>query len=80
MLYDALGLERARIRLVGVRVEGLAPTASTPRQLSLDATGDDWRAAEQAVDRAAAKFGPGAVRPAALVDDPGPPSADSTRR
>jgi DNA polymerase-4 len=66
-LYDALGLERARIRLVGVRVEGLTDAAATPRQLALGGAGEEWRAAEIAVDRAAARFGAGAVRPATLV-------------
>ena len=67
-LYEALGLQRARIRLVGVRVEGLTDTADTPRQLAMSGGGEEWRAAEQAADRAAARFGAGAVRPAALVD------------
>src|SRR4051794_10596393 len=67
-LYEALGLQRARIRLVGVRVEGLTPVASTPRQLALGGGAEDWRAAEQAADRAAARFGAGAVQPATLVD------------
>ena len=31
-LYDALGLQRARLRLVGVRVEGLAPRESVHHQ------------------------------------------------
>src|SRR3954447_18520857 len=66
-LYEALGLQRARIRLVGVRVEGLVPSDSTPRQLALGG-GEEGRAAEQAADRAAARFGAGAVRPATLVD------------
>ena len=76
-LYDALGLERARLRLVGVRVEGLAAAEATPRQLALGGAGEEWRAAERAADRAAARFGPGAVRPATLVrrepadDEPG---------
>jgi len=74
MLYDALHLDRARIRLVGVRVEGLAAADRTPRQLALGGAGEEWRAAELAVDRAAARFGAGAVRPATLVtraeDDP----------
>ena len=34
-LFDALGLQRARIRLVGVRVEGLVPAATVHRQLVL---------------------------------------------
>src|SRR3954449_1555514 len=66
-LYEALGLERARIRLVGVRVEGLAAADVTPRQLALGGAGEEWREAERAADRAAARFGPGAVRPATLV-------------
>jgi DNA polymerase IV len=67
-LYDALPLDRARIRLVGVRVEGLSESARTPRQLALSGGAEQWRAAEQAADRAAARFGSGTVRPATLVD------------
>jgi DNA polymerase IV len=71
-LYEALGLERARLRLVGVRVEGIADAASAPRQLLLGERDSGWREAEQAVDRASRRFGAGAVRPAALVDPTGP--------
>jgi DNA polymerase-4 len=67
-LYDALGLQRARIRLVGVRVEGLIETDRATRQLALDSRDTGWREAELAVDRAARRFGAGAVRPAALVE------------
>jgi DNA polymerase-4 len=76
-LYDALGLERARLRLVGVRVEQLSPAGSAPHQLLLGEREHGWREAEQAVDRAALRFGPGSVRPAALVpvpEEPDPPS------
>jgi DNA polymerase-4 len=66
-LYDALGLQRARIRLVGVRVEGLAARDATPRQLDFDGRDEEWRAAESAADRAVARFGRGAVQPATLV-------------
>jgi len=67
-LYDALGLQRARIRLVGVRVEGLSDADRTPQQLTIGGAGEQWRSAELAVDRAAARFGAGAVQPATLVD------------
>lgn len=67
-LYDALGLERARLRLIGVRVEQLAPVSLQSRQLLLGEPEKGWREAEQAVDRAALRFGAGAVRPAVLVD------------
>src|SRR3954447_12181583 len=67
-LYDALGLERARLRLVGVRVEGISPAATQTHQLLLDERPAGGGEAERAVDRAAERFGRGAVRPAALVD------------
>ena len=76
-LFDALGLQRARLRLVGVRVEGLAPAAQHQRQLLLDEKPFGWRDAEQAVDRASARFGAGSVQPASLVrreDGSGPPA------
>ncbi len=75
-LFDALGLERARLRLVGVRVEGVRTPPSAPRQLLLGEKDSGWREAEQAVDQAARRFGAGAVRPAALVrrDADGRPS------
>jgi len=69
-LYEALGLDRARLRLVGVRVEHLADVARSHRQLALDERPLGWREAEQAVDRASARFGAGVVRPASLVPDP----------
>jgi DNA polymerase-4 len=66
-LFTALGLQRARIRLVGVRVEGLQPRASTYRQLMLGARDQGWADADQAVDRAVSRFGSAAVQPASLL-------------
>jgi DNA polymerase-4 len=66
-LFDALGLERARIRLVGVRAERLVEAGSAPRQLELGAREHGRREAELAADRAARRFGAGAVRPATLL-------------
>ena len=78
-LFEALGLQRARLRLVGVRVEGLLEADDAPRQLLLDAREHGWRDAERAADRAAERFGRDAVRPARLVsldpDDPAPRGA-----
>jgi DNA polymerase IV len=67
-LYDALGLDRARIRLVGVRVEGLVDAQRQPRQLQLGERDHGRRDAERAADRAVRRFGRGVVRPASLVD------------
>ncbi|GAB3193506.1 DNA polymerase IV [Geodermatophilus arenarius] len=66
-LFDALGLDRARIRLVGVRAERLVPAGQAPRQLELGAREHGRRDAELAADRAARRFGAGAVRPATLL-------------
>jgi DNA polymerase-4 len=66
-LFRGLGLQRARIRLVGVRVEGLTPRAATYRQLVLGAKDQGWPEADQAVDRAVARFGTAAVQPASLL-------------
>ena len=67
-LYDAIGLERARLRLVGVRVEQIGAVSDHVHQLLLGERDSGWREADQAVDKAARRFGAGAVRPAALVE------------
>jgi DNA polymerase-4 len=66
-LYDALGLQRARVRLVGVRVEGLVPRETVQRQLVLGERERGWSDADRAVDRATLRFGSAAVRPASLL-------------
>jgi DNA polymerase-4 len=55
-----------------VRVEGLAEAQTAPRQMLLGDRVHGRREAEQAADRAAARFGSGAVRPASLVSDDRP--------
>ncbi|RKS74522.1 DNA polymerase-4 [Actinomadura pelletieri DSM 43383] len=66
-LYEGAGLERVRLRLVGIRVENLGPAGAAPRQLAFDEPERGWREAERAMDQVAHRFGGGAVRPAALV-------------
>jgi DNA polymerase-4 len=66
-LYDALGLQRARIRLVGVRVEGLVQRGTVHHQLVLGERERGWSEADRAVDRATLRFGKTAVRPASLL-------------
>ena len=68
-LYAAAGLDRARLRLVGVRVTGLVPASAAVTQLALGEPPASWREAERAVDKIARRFGADAVRPAALVPD-----------
>jgi len=69
-LFRALGLQRARLRLVGVRVTGLVDAVEAPRQLQLGVTGPGWRDAEEAVDRISERFGSGMVKPARLIEPP----------
>ena len=69
-LYDALGLQRVRIRLVGVRMEGLLDAELAPQQLLLGEDDHGRREAEVAVDSLRARFGDEAVRPARLVEPP----------
>src|SRR5680860_380291 len=66
-LYEALNLQRARVRLVGVRMEGLVDSDTQHRQLLLDERPQGWREAEQAADRASRRFGSESVRPASLL-------------
>ncbi|MCZ7436336.1 DNA polymerase IV [Micromonospora sp. WMMC241] len=55
------------VRLVGVRMEGLAPAEETPRQLTLGEPERGWREAEAAADAAAARFGRSVIGPASLL-------------
>jgi DNA polymerase-4 len=71
-LFESSGLDRGtRLRLVGVRVSGLVPAAGANAQLTFDDRPVGWREAERAMDQIARRFGDSAVRPAALVEDPG---------
>jgi DNA polymerase-4 len=65
-LYEALGIDRARLRLVGVSLENL--TDGAPVQLMLGEREKGWREAEGAIDKARERFGAGSVRPARLID------------
>ncbi|HKJ12112.1 MAG TPA: DNA polymerase IV [Ornithinimicrobium sp.] len=80
--YEALGLQRVRVRLLGVRVEGLSPRELTPVQARLDEPLRGWREAEHAVDRVASRFGTRTVQPASLllVERRGDPPADLRSR
>jgi DNA polymerase-4 len=66
-LFDALAGRRMRIRLVGVRVEGLLPLEHAHRQMVIGEREHGWPDADRAVDRVHSRFGRGLVRPAALL-------------
>ncbi|MSO26834.1 MAG: DNA polymerase IV [Candidatus Nanopelagicales bacterium] len=67
-LYDSLGLERVRVRLVGVRAEGLRAADGAAQQLVLGAPDHGRREAEVAVDALRVRFGADAVLPGRLVE------------
>ncbi|WGW13299.1 DNA polymerase IV [Saxibacter everestensis] len=68
-LFDALRetSKRPLVRLLGVRVEQLSPSASAHRQLTIGEREFGRREAEQASDAARRKFGTDAIRPASLL-------------
>ncbi|MGG5172979.1 DNA polymerase IV [Pseudarthrobacter sp. J1738] len=66
-LLDALTPLPQSVRLIGVRVESLESAGNGALQLSLDRRENNWRAAEAALDQAAARFGSAAVTPAKLM-------------
>jgi DNA polymerase-4 len=66
-LFEAIHLQRARIRLVGVRATGLVPTSESSVQLEFSNRDSGWREAEEAMDQVSLKFGNSAVKPARLI-------------
>lgn len=67
-LLESVGDRAMTVRLVGVRAEQLEDSARTSLQLSIDRRDDNWRAAEQALDEVARKFGSRSVLPARLME------------
>ncbi|MFC9891162.1 hypothetical protein ACFW3A_22135 [Streptomyces pilosus] len=66
-MYEALGLQRARVRAIALRAEGLAPAERASHQLTFDPVDEKVRRIEEVADRARAKFGPRAVMPGTLA-------------
>ncbi|MFI5792850.1 DNA polymerase thumb domain-containing protein [Streptomyces sp. NPDC051677] len=66
-LYEALGLQRARVRAIALRAEALGPAEQASYQLTFDPVDEKVRRVEEVADRVRAKFGPGAVKPGTLA-------------
>ncbi|MER7645539.1 hypothetical protein [Streptomyces sp. NPDC126522] len=64
-LMDAAGLQRGRLTGLALRGEDLVAAGQVAEQLSLDAARQARLVAESAADRIRARFGPGAIGPAA---------------
>jgi DNA polymerase-4 len=72
-LYRALKLDQPRIRLVGVKCEGLAAAAEVSEQLSFEdlSASPAPRATDAVIDEARRRFGVGAIKYASLLGSPG---------
>ncbi|WP_030560141.1 DNA polymerase Y family protein [Streptomyces aureocirculatus] len=66
-MYEALGLQRARVRVIALRAEGLDPAEHSSYQLTFDPLDDKARRIEEVADRARERFGPGAIVPGSLA-------------
>lgn len=66
-MYEALGLQRARVRGIALRAEGLGAAERAAHQLSLDPADEKARRVEAVADRIRAKFGADAVKPGTLA-------------
>ncbi|MEE1740932.1 helix-hairpin-helix domain-containing protein [Streptomyces sp. BE147] len=66
-IQDSLGLQRARVRVIGLRAEGLGDAERAARQLSFDPADERARRIEEVSDRLRARFGPQAVKPGRLA-------------
>ncbi|CAM5449833.1 DNA polymerase Y family protein [Streptomyces fumanus] len=66
-MYEALGLQRARVRALALRAEDLTPAEQATHQLTFDPVDEKVRRIEQVADRARARFGPRAVMPGSLA-------------
>ncbi|MGA9146245.1 MAG: DNA polymerase IV [Candidatus Nanopelagicales bacterium] len=55
------------VRLVGVRLSGLAEVSETGHQLSFDSSAEAHTVAEETVDQIVARFGPAALQRASLI-------------
>ena len=67
-LFESLKLDQVRVRLVGVRVEKLEEAEQANRQLLLGENEKGWREIDKASDKANARFGDEAIKPARLID------------
>jgi len=66
-LFARLRLQRARIRLVGVRLEGLIPKEKVHRQMMLGESSCGWEEVDVVMDAVTLKYGQQKLTPAALL-------------
>jgi nucleotidyltransferase/DNA polymerase involved in DNA repair len=65
-LYDALGLQRARVRAFTLKADAIRHADAVTQQLTFDPTDERHRLVEAVADRARRRFGPASIGPASL--------------
>ncbi|MFI1734372.1 DNA polymerase thumb domain-containing protein [Streptomyces acidicola] len=66
-MYEALGLQRARVRGIALRAEGLSPADQATHQLTFDPVDEKARRIEEVADKARARFGAHVIGPGTLA-------------
>ncbi|MEU0134441.1 hypothetical protein ABZ172_10455 [Streptomyces sp. NPDC006296] len=66
-IQDSFALQRARVRGIGLRAEGLHAAEHASHQLTFDPVDERARRIEEVSDRLRARFGPQAVKPGRLA-------------
>ncbi|WP_327359610.1 DNA polymerase Y family protein [Streptomyces sp. NBC_01304] len=66
-LYETLGLQRARVRAISLKAEGLRAAELSSRQLTFDQGVDKALLVEAVADRARRRYGADVIKPAALA-------------
>lgn len=68
LLLESLGDRPMSVRLIGIRAERLENSDDGAHQLTIDREDDNWRVAEQTLDKVRGKFGASVIMPARLLD------------
>ncbi|MFD9356478.1 hypothetical protein [Streptomyces sp. NPDC060031] len=69
-LYATLSLQRARVRAISLRAQGLRAAGEAPRQLTFDPDVDRSLVIEAVADEARRRYGNDAIKPASLAYTP----------
>lgn len=67
LLLASLGPRPMSVRLIGIRAERLEGADDGAHQLTIDRQDDNWRLAEETLDRVKGKFGSSMIMPARLL-------------
>ncbi|NJC22075.1 DNA polymerase-4 [Arthrobacter pigmenti] len=78
LLLASLGVRPMSVRLIGIRAERLETGDDGAHQLTIDRRDDNWRVAEETLDKVKGKFGASVIMPARLLDRRTPEGGESS--